>query len=467
MFAVIDIETTGTNPSRDRITEIAVILHDGQNITDRFCSLVNPECRIPPDIQRLTGITNDMVASAPKFYEIAKQIVQLTEGAVFVAHNVRFDYGFVKAAFSELGYLYQRDTLCTVRLSRKTFKGLPSYSLGRLCETLGISINGRHRAHGDAEATAILLGRILQNDSLQAKDWLKQESKKTCLPPLLKEQVYESIPEGITGVYYFHDKNGYVIYVGKALDIKKRLQQHFSLSSKGSSKSIQMKNEIADISYEATGDELVALLLESDEIKKIKPIYNVLQKRSGAIPYYGIFSAYDPMGYINFNIRKLKDRDEPIYTADNHASARSFLHNLTERYELCQSKCDIHHMQGPCFYVHLHKCKGACTGAEDPETYNLRALEAISRNSFQRESFMILGKGRKPDEQSVICIEKGIYKGFGFAETDNLQGNLQLLRQCVKPYPHNRDIQQILCTYLKREHKRINYSPEETEASVC
>lgn len=461
LFAVIDIETTGGNPSRDRITEIAIILHNGQTVTDTFTTLVNPECRIPSEIQRLTGITNEMVENAPRFYEIAKRVVEMTEGAVFVAHNVRFDYSFVKAAFSALGYMYQRETICTVRLSRKAFKGLPSYSLGKLCETLNIPINGRHRAYGDAEATAIILGRILAMNTGNEKNWVKIESKATHLPPMLSEKTYSAIPEGITGVYYFHDKNGHIIYVGKALDIKKRLQQHFSMGSKGSSKSIKMKNEIADISYEPTGDELVALLLESDEIKKLKPIYNVLQKRAGAIPYYGIFNEYDALGYINLKIRRLKDGDEPIYTADNHASARAFLQTLAERFELCQSKNDLHHMPGPCFYFHLHQCKGACTGEEDPLLYNKRAADAIGRNSFQRESFLVIGKGRMHEEKSVICVERGIYKGFGYMHSDYMENNMQALRQSIKPYPHNRDIQQILCTYLKRGHSKITYNPEE------
>lgn len=461
MFAVIDIETTGTRPERDRITEIAILLHDGEKVVDRFVTLINPECRIPPEIQRLTGITNEMVENAPKFYEVAKQIIEFTENAVFVAHNARFDYGFVKAAFREFGYIYQRKTLCTVRLSRSTFKGLPSYSLGRLCDSLDIHIKDRHRAQGDAEATAILLTRILERQNQSEENWLSEESKKTSIPPMLNESVLEAIPEGITGVYYFHDKNGYVIYVGKALDIKKRLLQHFSFSSKGSKKSIQMKNEIADISYVATGDELIALLLESDEIKKLKPLFNVSQKKARAIPYYGIFSAYDTHGYIQFSVQKIKDGDEPLNTADNLSGARAILNRMVERHNLCQSKCDLHQMQGPCFHFHLHKCLGACLGQEDPEKYNERAVEAIKNYSFQQESFLILGKGRENIERSVICIERGQYKGFGYVDLSVGEPDLAALRYSVKSFSHNRDIQQILCTFLKKEHKKVSYRVED------
>ena len=457
MFAVIDIETTGGRPERDRITEIAILLHDGEKVVDRFSTLINPECRIPLEIQRITGIDNEMVANAPKFHEVAKQIIQFTENAVFVAHNVRFDYGFVKAAFRDLGFLYQRKTLCTVRMARAAFKGLPSYSLGRLCETLDIQIKDRHRALGDAEATAILLSRIIVKKGIPEQDWVADESKKTSIPPLLKESTLETIPEGLTGVYYFHNSGGHVIYVGKALDIKKRLLQHFMLSTKDSKKSLQMKTEIADISYEVTGDELVALLLESDEIKNLKPIYNVLQKKARAVPFFGIFNQYDQHGYIQFSIRKLKEGDEPLSTADSMSAAKDVLHRMVEHHQLCQSKCDLHQMPGPCFHFHLHKCKGACSGSEAPELYNERAIEAIKRYSFHLESFFIVGKGRAVEERSIICIEKGQYKGFGYTDISISEPEPLQLREQIKSYPHNRDIQQILCTYLKRNHKKLSY----------
>lgn len=459
MFAVVDIETTGTRPDKDRITEIAVLLHDGVNVVRRFSTLVNPECRIPVEISRLTGITDDMVKNAPPFYMIAKEVIEITQDAVFVAHNVRFDYGFIKSAFRELGYMYQRKTLCTVRLSRKTFRGLPSYSLGRLCESLDIRIKDRHRATGDAEATAILLSRIIERNGVDEKDWIAEESGKTSLPPLLDEASYKAIPEGACGVYYFLNRDGHIIYVGKAIDIKKRMTQHFAINGKESAKAIQMKQEIAGIRYELTGNELVALLLESDEIKRLRPIYNVMQKRSRPVPFFGIFADYDEFGYINFSVRKLKDGDTPMSTADNMHSAKELLQMMVERYKLCLSKCGLQKIQGPCFNYQLHQCEGACVQKEDAETYNVKAMEAINRHSFQKESFFILGKGRDPKEKSVVCVEKGQYKGFGFLIHESEHSDLNVLRSCIQPYPHNRDIQQILCTYLRANHKKVVYEP--------
>ena len=161
MYAVVDIETSGGRAQVDKITEIAIYIHDGEKIVDEFSTLINPETYIPPFITRLTGINNDMVATAPKFYEVAKKIVLMTEGRLFVAHNAPFDYRFIQEEFKRLGYNYQRQTMCTVRMSRKIIPGMGSYSLGNLCQNLGITINNRHRAAGDALATTKLLELLL------------------------------------------------------------------------------------------------------------------------------------------------------------------------------------------------------------------------------------------------------------------------------------------------------------------
>jgi DNA polymerase-3 subunit epsilon len=466
VFAVVDIETTGGRPESDKITEVAILLHDGEKVVRRFSSLVNPRVKIPPQITQLTGISNEMVRYAPQFHEIARDIIDITKDAVFVAHNARFDYGFIKAAYKDLGYTYQRQTLCTVRLSRVAFPGLPSYSLGNLCDSLDIELKDRHRALGDAEATAILLGRIFeQQKDAEPQKWIKAESKKTAIPPLLKEETFEAIPDKVTGVYYFHNQSGHILYIGKAIDIRKRMVQHFALSGKGSQRSLQLKNEIADIRFVPTGSELLALLLEADEIKKHKPLYNVALKRVSQIPYYGIYTSYDAYGYIEFSMRRLKDGDQPFTTANNMHEARNFLNMLVERYQLCQSKCNLHSVAGPCFDYQLHKCQGACVAKEDCDTYNKRALKAIRKHGFQDESFLIVGKGRQPQEQSIVCVEQGKYKGFGFIDISSGAPEIEAMRAAIQPYAHNRDIQQILCTYLRKDHTKILYHvSEETGA---
>lgn len=461
MFAIVDIETTGGQPSKDRITEIAVILHNGREVVQQYSTLVNPYCNIPYNITRITGITNEMVQDAPGFPEIARQIVELTEGAVFVAHSVHFDYGFIKSAFHDLGYNYQRKTLCTVRLSRSAFPGLPSYSLGNLCQSLDIEIHDRHRALGDATATALLFERILtRNPQLLKPEGLPAALKKTNIPPNLDEQTLRNIPEGLTGVYYFHNTAGEVVYVGKSTDIRKRMYQHFAFKVKDSQKSLLMRETIASISYEPTGSELVALLLESDEIKRLRPIFNQAQKRSRLIPFYGIFSQYDAFGYINLYVERLKEGDNPLRLADNFTSARELLQRLMHAHQLCSAKCDLHHSGGACFERQIHKCAGACVGEEPAEMYNQRVLQAMDRISFQNESFFLIDKGRQRDECAVVCIQKGKYLGFGFADRELVGAGQSLLLSAIRRYSHNSDIQTILCNFLKKDLLKIPMEQE-------
>lgn len=454
MFAIVDIETTGGTLEKSKIIEIAIIIHDGKKVVKRFSSLVDPFCSIPYFITQHTGITDEMVSDAPPFHKIAKEIIELTEGAVFVAHNVKFDYGFVKAAFKNLGYSYQRKTLCTVRLSRSTFPGLPSYSLGNLCDSLGIKIKNRHRALGDAEATAILFSKILEdNDTVLSADGLPSEIKKSLLPPLLNASAFENIPYETTGVYYFYDQSGNVIYVGKSKDIRKRVLQHFT--SQKRNKAMRLLHEIADISFENTGSELVALLLESDEIKKIKPPYNSAQKRGRAIPYYGIYQRTDSSGYLNIFIERLLPGEEPLITMDSIFDAKNLLFKTIKEYNLCESKSDLHKTGGPCFNHQIHKCFGACIDEEDPETYNERAAKAIESFSFRNESFFIVDSGRNEMEKSIISIEQGEYKGFGYIDHSLTEPNIDSIRDCIKKYNHNKDIQKILRGFMKKGVKKL------------
>ncbi len=448
MYAIVDIETTGGQPDRDRITEIAIVMHDGNEIVDRYETLINPGRSIPYEIQRLTGITDEMVRDAPSFYEVARKVVELTEGAVFVAHNVRFDFSFLKSAFKDLGYNYQRKTLCTVRLSRNAFPGHRSYSLGNICQDLGIPIKARHRAMGDAEATAELFDRILRKENPpESEDWLTNEIKSQTLPPRITRAQVIALPEE-TGVYYFYDEAGQVMYVGKSVNIRKRVIQHFAMDYK-SRKSIEFKNNIADIGYELTGSELVALLFESDEIKRLKPRFNTVQKRSRAVPFYGIFAESDKNGYLTLHTERLLPGMEPLTTVDNLDKAQQFMYRKIDQFKLCLQKCGLHKTGGPCFNYHIHQCNGACVGIEDPAAYNERVQAAVESFSFQNESFFILGKGKRDDERSVVCIERGQYVGFGYIEPEFLPLNQQNLRACIKSYPHNRDIQRIICGYLR------------------
>lgn len=257
MYAIIDIETTGGSPLNDKITEIAVFIYDGEKIVDEFVSLINPERQIPYHITQLTGISNAMVADAPKFYELARKIIEITDSMIFVAHNVSFDYGFVCQEFKNLGYEYHRDRLCTVQLSRKIIPGHRSYSLGKLCTDLNIAIHGRHRAAGDALATVELFKLLQQKNIAQIDLSTLAGIAKKDLHPSFNPAQLKALPES-AGVYYFYNEQNDLIYIGKSKNIRSRILSHFrNVSTK---KAFDMRNEISSLDYDLTGCELVALL---------------------------------------------------------------------------------------------------------------------------------------------------------------------------------------------------------------
>ena len=440
MYSIIDIETTGLSPRNEKITEIAIYVHDGKKVVDEFSTLINPEVEIPYRITQLTGINNRMVNDAPKFYEVAKQIIEMTEDTIFVGHNVYFDYNFVRKEFRELGYDYQRKKICTAKLSRKLLPGRRSYSLGKLCKELGIESPHRHRAFGDAAATVKLFEILLKVEKNLQELTLKG------LNTSLDRKIIDKLPCE-PGVYYFYNDSGEIIYIGKSKNIKERVMSH--LSNNGSKRAIEMRNQIADIGYEFTGNELVALLLESNEIKKHKPLYNKAQRRTGF--QHGLYHYKDDNGYLRLKIDKNTTDELPLTSFTSQLSAKSHLFTLVEAFNLCQKLCGLFDTKGACFHYNIKQCNGACIGEEAPEIYNSRVKQAIEPYRFENKNFLVIDKGRSDGEKSVISVENGKYLGHGFIDFE-LNGNMEIndLKQCIKPFPDHRDVQQILRSYLKR-----------------
>lgn len=448
-YAVIDIETTGGSPIKSRITEIAIVLYDGEKVLDRFETLINPESYIPYNITELTGITDEMVADAPKFYEVAKQIVEMTKGAIFVAHNVNFDYKFIKEEFARLGYKYMRKQLCTVRLSRQTLPGLRSYSLDSMIKHLKIEMKDRHRAMADAEACRIILEHILnQQKENEVELMVNRGVEASKLPPNITLEQLHDFPEEC-GVYYFHNKDGLVTYVGKSINIKKRLLDHFANEKP---KAKRMCATVHEISYEITGSELVALLLESNEIKTLRPMYNVAQKRT-KFPI-GIYRYTDETGYICFNITKNKKDFEVVAEYPNARTAQSVLFSLARKFELCKPLCNVENViGGNCFNYQLSLCRGACMKKEAVDEYNERVEEAVERLKLDfDENFFIIENGRSTDEKAVVLIEDNNYQGFGFIDIESANF-IENLRDCIKSYPNNPDVGKIIKQYLKETKK--------------
>ena len=447
LYTIIDIETTGNGYKGSKITEISIFVFDGKKVINEFTSLVNPEQNIPPFITNLTGITNAMVRNAPKFYEIAKKVAEITEDTIFVAHNVNFDYNIIQAEFKSLGFDFKRKKLCTVRLSRKIIPDLNSYSLGNICSYENISINGRHRAKGDTEATTELFRRLIERDNnFIINSFLNPKSRQATLPPLLDKEVVDNLPETF-GVYYFKNLAKEIIYVGKANNIKQRVISHFYDKKK---KEQTMCLETADISFTKTGSELLALLHESAEIKHIYPKYNRAQRRTSEA--VGLFSYEDQKGIIHLAYNRLKLAPNAIMKYYNVSEARNHLEILCKEFELCPKYCHLQTNVSNCFHYQIKECKGICCDKESVKDYNIRVNKAIKSIGMGATNLVLKETGRTKNEIGFALILDGIYQGFGYIDAHQSKEleNPEDYQFFVQPKKDNKDIQRIITAYLKK-----------------
>lgn len=445
MYAIVDIETTGGYAENHRITEVAIYLHDGLQVTESFHTLINPGRNIPYYITGLTGITTEMVLDSPQFEEIAEDLFKRLEGKIFVAHNAHFDYSFLKKEFEQVGINWQSKKLCTVRLSRKIIPGLRSYSLGSLAESLGIEITNRHRAGGDAAATAKIFDQLLRRDSDgYIIKVLKRNSGETILPPNLAKEEFDRLP-ALPGVYYFLNANGNVIYVGKAINIKKRIAGHFTGDAREWSRS-KIRNEIHHITYELTGNELIALIFESQEIRRLWPKYNQAQKFR--VEEWGVFDYEDRNGYLRFSVNVVARGSHPLVRFSTKGEAWNFLWEKVRDYELCPKLCGLQLSKGLCFDYQSGGCHGACMGVESVKHYNARVEQAIRAFRDEGDTVAIIGKGRNIGEQSLVLVERGAYVGFGFFDREASISDFESAKNYIKPSIETRIVQNLINSYI-------------------
>lgn len=445
-FAIVDIETTGGSTKSSKITEIAIYKHDGTQVTDSYVQLVNPEMPIPEFIARLTGINDKMVEDQPRFFEIAKHIIEFTEDCVFVAHNVGFDYGIIRHEFKLLGYDYRKPHLCTVRASRYVIPGHDSYSLGKLARALGIVVNGRHRAGGDAEATAALFSILIEKDKKGLQTFIQEDVNPKVLHPNLDLEILEEIPNK-PGVYKFYNDVNQLIYIGKSKHIRKRVDQH--LRNNKTLKGATMMQEIARIEFELTGSELIALLYESELIKVHKPIYNRSLRRNNFS--YGLFVYEDEGGYKQLFVDRLtKNSGLPITTFTTKKEANDYIYHLAEQHQLCLKLCGVEKTTGSCFGYQVKKCHGACAKVETAADYNERVTAVEQSLTFDQEHFYLIEPGRDKREKSIIWIENGSYKGFGFVPFYLLKNHPKSWSKFIDLRPEDRDARTILRYYLRK-----------------
>ena len=389
-----------------------------------------------------------MLINAPKFYEVAKRIVQITENCILVAHNAKFDYRILKLEFERLGFKFERKSICTVELSKKLIPNLKSYSLGKLVKSLGIPISDRHRASGDAKATIKLFELLIAKDL--DKEIIKASVRNE--PKLQLEPKLTSIIESLTtetGIYYMHNDSGDIIYIGKSKNIKSRINQHF-VGQNPKSKKIQL--ETSNVSYETTGSELLALLKESAEIKHHKPKFNRALRRT--IFTHGLFTFTDSNGYINLKIEKVKGDKKPVSTFGNIQSAKSFMNKIVEKHKLCQKLCGLYKSKNSCFKYTIKECNGACIGTEQVNDYNLKVEKILEHYNYNSKSMLIIDKGRMINERSVVWIQKGILKGYCYFDLNFQITNIDVLSNLITPLDHNKDSQHIFNSYIRR-NKRL------------
>lgn len=449
-YAIVDIETTGGNAAGSSITEVAIRIFDGKEVIDCFDTLIRPERHIPRYITALTGIDEELVDDSPAFDEVAGDILAYLKGRIFVAHNVNFDYSFIKYYLEEAGYTYRAPKLCTVRMARKIKPGLRSYSLGNLCQALDIALENRHRAGGDVDATVILFSKLLEWDTEGIiSAMLKRGSKEQQLPPNLPKENFEVLPEK-PGVYYFRDTKGKVIYVGKAKNIRKRVSRHFT----GNNPNPQRQNfmrEIYAIDFERCGTELMAFILECIEIKRLWPKYNRALKKYE--PKFGLFMYEDLLGYKRLFIGKYNKSTLPIQVFTTQEGGRNKLYDLVRRFNLCASLCRL----GSCELCDkVDKRKDLlCTANEPAEVYNKKVEQALAYLKEDRPGFYIIDKGRNKNEKSCIWVEHGNFYGMGYIDNTDDIHSPEDVKDRLTAYVGNHYIMQLIISFMCKNPEKV------------
>ena len=424
----------------EAITEIAIYRFDGREVTDRFISLINPEKKIDDFVVRLTGISNKMVRQAPKFYEVAKRIVEITEGCILVAHNAAFDYRILCLEFRRLGFDYQRRTICTVEMSQRLLPNEPSYSLGKLCRSLGIPLSDRHRANGDAMATVHLFKLLLDKDTekIALSEFVKQNLSTL---PIQLLSLLDGLPNQL-GVYYLYDKAGKLLLLSKSKNIYKRVNEHFTSSGK---RDLFLRNHVGKVMYELTGTLLIASLKEAEELQMQASLRKYKRKKSYP---FALVCHKNKKGYHCFSVVPRAGAKEPLAIFESQEEGLNMLFEMTERYGLCTKLNGFSQAHTYCYNHSIGKCAGACMGDEAVEDYNRRVEEALAHYTLVGRTFAIMDKGRTVHEKSVIFIEEGRLRGYAFIAL-NYQLSRSILEKHLTPLTHNSEKVHLIEHYLR------------------
>lgn len=438
MFAIVDLETTGGHSVRDRITEVAIVVHDGKQTVREFSSLVNPEQHIPGYITDITGIDDEMVSDAPTFREIAAEVLEMMEGCVFVAHNVGFDYGFLRESFLRLGIQFQRHRICTVRTSRKFIPGLRSYSLGKLCAHLGIPIKDRHRAMGDAAATVLLLEHLFKINP-ELREMAKPKDPYKDLPAQLDRKQLGKLPES-PGIYFYLGEDHVPLFASKSKNIRRDALKQLLPTAR---KAPVPPDQVHQIVWEPTGNELLAQLRLPGELQG-RPAAQVPKMR---LKKYraGVFAYSDQRNYFRLYVGPIKKGLAPLAEFPTVEDAEAALVARMKQYRLCISLTGIETDNCP-----TGECEEACKGVEDAESYNQRVMEAMQGLGFPHPRFFLLGDGRHHEEVSIVCVEHGECLGYAYLDATQSWSNPDTVRNLLNPFADNPDGARIVRQYLPK-----------------
>ncbi|MEO5890537.1 MAG: exonuclease domain-containing protein, partial [Ferruginibacter sp.] len=431
------IETTGGYASAHGITEIAVYVHDGKKIVKHFETLINPQQNIPRYITALTGIDNSMVETAPVFDEVAETLFEILNDNIFIAHNVNFDYSFIKHHLKASGLELTARKLCTVRLGRKVFPGLPSYSLGNLCRSLRLPIENRHRAGGDAKATVKLFECYLANGGdVHIDQMLRKSSSEQWLPLYLTKTDILQLPTG-AGVYYFHDVKGKIVYVGKAINIKKRVSSHFTHND-ADRKRQNFLRTICKVSFKECATELEAIVLESTEIKRLWPKYNYSQKQPAQ--KFALYMFEDNRGYLRLAIDKKKKNVPQLYSFNLLHEGLVLLKRMVEEFALHEKLC---------FIDKTPFAENDYVSLESPLTYNEKIRQAIKALEEKLPTFAVMDNGLKKEERLCLLIERGSFWGMGYLPTSTQVTCSADLKDLLTPYIDNDTIRNSIYSFVE------------------
>ena len=458
MYAILDIETTGGKYNEEGITEIAIYQHDGLKVTDQFISLVNPERAIQPFVEKLTGINGQMLRNAPRFFEIAKRIIEITENCLIVAHNTDFDYRILRTEFKRLGYNFERNSLCTISLSQQLLPDMESYKLGKLVRSLGIPISDRHRAQGDAMATVKLFELLLEKDS--NKQILKSQIKAlhTYQVPSKYLSIIEELPTA-TGVYYLYNAVGDLLYIGKSKNIQKRVRTHLTGTDR---KSKKIQKKLYKVNFETTGSELIALLKEQHEIKKNQPQIN----KDGRYRLYPMGIRIDEeTRYHQLVLEQVRNSRNYLVVFKNGRVAKHIMTQWIEAHQLCHNHSSLQDSDGACFAYKNNQCKGACLEKEDPQSYNQRLHQIQNKNNYPHDNFLMIETGRKDGEYSFIYFENQSFKGYGYYDLNyQIKSKEKILNRMIA-MEENSDCRALILTHIKKNKFRKLIPLGETEVN--